>query len=244
MSMVANVKKKLQGALEKLSRHDDERVGNGASGGSLTVAGMMSLPFRMEKEDNVPNCFSRATAESTSEREEQSRAEFFELQARDLEPNIGLHWYFFTEIPEELRLPFKWLFAMLPAATTLLIITVSPAPGRSLFDILLNLLATCIFKSHPSAADVALYTGLLPLFAKHVRNVEGMRMWAYVCAFVLLVYLEPSMWYLWKVAGSGNANYYYAITHMFGIWQIALYSRLLWIRLSNYPGPISGVIAT
>ncbi len=90
------------------------------------------------------------------------------LQGRDLEPNIGLHWYFFTEIPENLRLPFKWLFAALPSVSTLLIAVVSP--NQPLFIALLHLVATSIFKSHPSAADVAQYlVCLLPKFFRVLR---------------------------------------------------------------------------
>ncbi len=76
-------------------------------------------------------------------------------QGLDLQPNIGLQWYFFTEIFRDMRAVFKAVFACLPC---LFIIPLAlRLPHRPLFLILLQTLSTSLFKPYPAAADVALY---------------------------------------------------------------------------------------
>ena len=36
----------------------------------------------------------------------------------------------------------------------------------------------------------------------------------------LLLALGPAMWHMWIYLGSANSNFYYAITLLFGAWQV------------------------
>lgn len=60
--------------------------------------------------------------------------------------------------------------------------------------------------------------GLLPVLVDVLKDMQGKLLLA--VAFIVLALLEPSMWYLWKVSGAGNANHFFAVTLLFGVWQV------------------------
>lgn len=73
-----------------------------------------------------------------------------------------------------------------------------------------------IFKPYPSIADSNLYLILLPLFpllSEHMRYL-----FIVSCALLYCCILGPTFYYLWIYAGSGNANFFYAITL---VWNLA-----------------------
>lgn len=90
----------------------------------------------------------------------------FILTVPDLRPNIGLYWYFFTEMFEH----FRWLFiASFQINVSLLYIV--PLALRLRRDPMLlafsYLAIAAIFKSYPCIGDVGFYISLLPLW-KHL----------------------------------------------------------------------------
>lgn len=90
----------------------------------------------------------------------------FILTVPDLRPNIGLYWYFFTEMFEH----FRWLFiASFQINVSLLYIV--PLALRLRRDPMLlafsYLAIGAIFKSYPCLGDVGFYMALLPLW-KHL----------------------------------------------------------------------------
>lgn len=90
----------------------------------------------------------------------------FILTVPDLRPNIGLYWYFFTEMFEH----FRWLFiASFQINVGLLYII--PLASRLRHDPMLlafsYLAIAAIFKSYPCIGDVGFYMSLLPLW-KHL----------------------------------------------------------------------------
>ena len=74
-----------------------------------------------------------------------------------------------------------------------------------------------IFKPYPSLADVSLFFALLPLY----RHVFPLLRYGFIAAAALLyaTFLGPAFWHLWIYAGSGNANFFYAITL---VWSLGL----------------------
>lgn len=88
-----------------------------------------------------------------------------QITLTDLTPNIGLWWYFFIEIFDSFRSFFIGVFWIhligYVGALTLRL------PGQPLFVIISLTGLIAIFKPYPSASDVALYFGLLPLY-QHV----------------------------------------------------------------------------
>jgi GPI-anchor transamidase subunit U len=95
-----------------------------------------------------------------------------------------------------------------------------------------------IFKSYPSVSDLAIYLALLSLQTdifprttppKNRELIVGMR---YIfLAFSMLSYaalLGPAFLHLWIYAGSGNANFFYAITLVYSLAQVILVADALY----------------
>ncbi|KAJ2905445.1 hypothetical protein GGI21_004165, partial [Coemansia aciculifera] len=90
----------------------------------------------------------------------------FTLRAADLQPNVGLFWYFFIEIFDEFR-PFFFVVFQLTALAFAV-----PVSWRFRDDPLFagTMLVGIIsaLKSYPSWGDLSLFLGLLPLFEELV----------------------------------------------------------------------------
>jgi len=138
-----------------------------------------------------------------------------QLTLSDLTPNIGLWWYFFTEMFDSFRSFFLAVFWLhLSSYVGGLSIRIRRQPL-----VVLTLLAgiTAIFKPYPSTSDASLFFALLPLY----RHVFPLMRYAFVVAAAVLyaTFLGPAFYHLWIYAGSGNANFFYAITL---VWSLGL----------------------
>ncbi|KAF2009323.1 PIG-U-domain-containing protein [Aaosphaeria arxii CBS 175.79] len=126
----------------------------------------------------------------------------------DLTPNVGLWWYFFTEMFDSFREFFLGVFWLH---------VVSYMPGLTIrlrkqplyvATTLTGIFA--VFTPYPSIADAALYLSLVPLF----RHLFPLMRYSFLASAVVLYasFLGPTFYHLWIYAGSGNANFFYAIT--------------------------------
>ncbi|KAK5943606.1 hypothetical protein PMZ80_004614 [Knufia obscura] len=138
-----------------------------------------------------------------------------QINITDLTPNMGLWWYFFIEIFDAFRSFFIGVFwihlvGYVGALTVRL-------PEQPLFVIIALIGLITIFKPYPSTSDVSLYLGVLPLY-KHVMPLTR---YTFLAASVLLysTLLGPAFYHIWIYAGSGNANFFYAITL---VWSLGL----------------------
>lgn len=83
----------------------------------------------------------------------------FQLSVIDLTPNIGVFWYFFTEMFDHFREFFLWTFQInaflyiIPLAVTL--------RNNPHFIFFLQLVLLSILKPYPSVSDLAIYLPLL-----------------------------------------------------------------------------------
>lgn len=59
---------------------------------------------------------------------------------------------------------------------------------------------------------------LLPLFPELLLQLPSRVFTA--TSLLILAYLGPAMWYLWMDLGTGNANFFYAITLLWAAWQV------------------------
>jgi len=137
------------------------------------------------------------------------------LTLPDLTPNVGLWWYFFTEMFDSFRSFFLgvfWLhtFSYMPGLTVRF-------RSQPLFVIVMLTGITAIFTPYPSIGDVALFLGLLALY----RHVFPLMTYGFLTSAVVLYasLLGPAFYHLWIYAGSGNANFFYAITL---VWSLGL----------------------
>ncbi|KAJ5096049.1 hypothetical protein NUU61_005405 [Penicillium alfredii] len=139
----------------------------------------------------------------------------FHLLVPDLTPNVGLWWYFFIEMFDSFREFFLGVF-WLHLASYVGGMTVR-LRRQPLFIITSLLGVFAIFKPYPSISDASLFFALLPLY----RHLFPLMRYTFVAISVLLysTLLGPAFYHLWIYAGSGNANFFYAITL---VWSLGL----------------------
>lgn len=138
-----------------------------------------------------------------------------QLTLSDLTPNIGLWWYFFVEMFDSFRSFFLAVFWLhLSCYVGGLSIRIRRQP---LVVITLLLGIFTIFKPYPSIADVSLFFGLVPLY----RHVFPLMRYTFLIAGLIMYAscLGPAFYHLWVYAGSGNANFFYAVTL---VWNLGL----------------------
>ncbi|TVY28739.1 Phosphatidylinositol glycan anchor biosynthesis class U protein [Lachnellula hyalina] len=138
-----------------------------------------------------------------------------QLLLPDLTPNVGLWWYFFIEMFDSFRSFFLGVFWIhLSSYVFGLTIRVRRQP-LIVLTVLLGIFA--IFKPYPSISDTSLFIALLPLY----RHVFPLMRYSFLASSTILyaTLLGPAFYYLWIYAGSGNANFFYAITL---VWSLGL----------------------
>lgn len=142
-----------------------------------------------------------------------------QLLLPDLTPNVGLWWYFFIEMFDSFRNFFLGVFwlhlASYVGGSTIRL-------RRQPLFVLTSLLGIfAIFKPYPSISDTSLFLAMLPLY----RHVFPLMRYTFVESSIVLyaTLLGPAFYYLWIYAGSGNANFFYAITLVWSLgWSLLL----------------------
>ncbi|KAL4754196.1 hypothetical protein BDW72DRAFT_166937 [Aspergillus terricola var. indicus] len=139
----------------------------------------------------------------------------FQLLVPDLTPNIGLWWYFFIEIFDSFRDFFLGVFWLhLAAYAGSLSVRLRRQP---LFVVTSLLGIFAVFKPYPSISDASLYFAVLPIY-RHLFPLMRYTFFS-VSALLYASLLGPAFYHLWIYAGSGNANFFYAITL---VWSLGL----------------------
>ncbi|KAI1764085.1 PIG-U-domain-containing protein [Hypoxylon sp. FL1150] len=152
-----------------------------------------------------------------------------QLTLTDLTPNVGLWWYFFVEMFDSFRAFFLAVFWLhLSSYVGGLSIRIRSQP-LAVLTILVGIFA--IFKPYPSIADTTLFLAMVPLF----RHVFPLMRYTFLSASTVLysTFLGPAFYYLWIYAGSGNANFFYAITLVWSLGQSLLISDLTFAILRD-----------
>ncbi|XP_076618731.1 phosphatidylinositol glycan anchor biosynthesis class U [Colletes latitarsis] len=154
----------------------------------------------------------------------------FILTVPDLHPNIGLYWYFFTEMFEH----FRWLFISSFQINVSLLYIV-PLALRLRHDPMLlafsYLAIAAIFKSYPCIGDVGFYMSLLPLW-KHLFQYTQQG-FIIGCFMLFCTVFAPTVWYQWIYSRSANANFYFGVTLAFAIAQIFLVTDILFASVKH-----------
>lgn len=146
-----------------------------------------------------------------------------QLLLPDLTPNVGLWWYFFIEMFDSFRNFFLGVFWLhLSSYVGGLTIRLRRQP---LFVLTMLLGIFAIFKPYPSISDTSLFLAMLPLY----QHVFPLMRYTFVESSIVLyaTLLGPAFYYLWIYAGSGNANFFYAITLVWSLgWSLLLADAL------------------
>jgi phosphatidylinositol glycan class U len=135
------------------------------------------------------------------------------LGVKDLTPNSGVHWYFFTEVFTRFRVFFlcafqgHLLFYVLPLCVRL--------RHEPLFVVWVLVAIAAIHRTYPSLPGYAFAFSLLctlftPLVAPTMR-----RLYLLVFLAALSACMGSTFWYLWIFPQSGNANFVFFQTIIF-----------------------------
>lgn len=154
----------------------------------------------------------------------------FILTVPDLKPNIGLFWYFFTEMFEHFRLLFVCAFQINALALYIIPLTLRFNKEPVLLATVLIALSA-IFRSYPCVGDVGFYLALLPMW-KHLFSFMQQK-FIVGCAFIITSALGPTVWHLWIYSGSANANFFFGVTLSFATAQIFLITDLLFAYIKR-----------
>jgi phosphatidylinositol glycan class U len=152
-----------------------------------------------------------------------------QLLLPDLTPNVGLWWYFFIEMFDSFRNFFLGVFWIhLSSYVGGLTIRLRRQP---LFVLTTLLGIFAIFKPYPSISDTSLFLALLPLY----RHIFPLMRYTFLAVSTVLyaTLLGPAFYYLWIYAGSGNANFFYAITLVWSLGLIILVADALYAVLRD-----------
>ncbi|KAL1925673.1 uncharacterized protein VTP21DRAFT_556 [Calcarisporiella thermophila] len=140
------------------------------------------------------------------------------LSVSDLTPNVGLFWYFFIEMFDQFRTFFLVVFQL--HAFTFTVPFSIKFSEHPLFVVFLLTTVMALFKSYPSIGDAALYMGFFPIYHEIFKYIRlgflSANLYLYAAA------LSPVFWYLWVWAGTGNANFFYAVTLVYNSAQVVL----------------------
>ncbi|XP_012276913.1 phosphatidylinositol glycan anchor biosynthesis class U protein isoform X2 [Orussus abietinus] len=154
----------------------------------------------------------------------------FILTVPDLRPNIGLYWYFFTEMFEH----FRWLFvaSFQINVGTLYVVPLALRLRRDPLLLAFSFLAiTSIFKSYPCIGDVGFYMSLLPLWKHLFRYMQ--QGFVIGCFILFCTVFAPTVWHQWIYSRSANANFYFGVTLAFAIAQIFLLTDVLFTSIKR-----------
>jgi len=147
----------------------------------------------------------------------------FILSVPELTPNMGLFWYFFTEMFEHFRVFFVCTFQI---NCFVFVIPLGAKLQHQPFLLIISLMAiTAVFKSYPTYGDVGLYMSLLPTMSYLSPYMK--QSFLVANSFIATTILGPVLYQLWIYNGSANANFFFAITLVFGTAQIFLITDLL-----------------
>lgn len=149
------------------------------------------------------------------------------LGVTDLQPNIGQFWYFFTMMFKEYRVFFTFvLHSFLPLLSLPLALRF---PHRPLMLTWAHLLMSAMMHPYASLAHVAAHLSLLPLLQPQLRRC---RYWLLLLqTLVVVAVLVACTWHQWVQLSTINANYFYAMTLLAGVWQVVLLLMVLQITI-------------
>ncbi|XP_019865192.1 phosphatidylinositol glycan anchor biosynthesis class U protein [Aethina tumida] len=154
----------------------------------------------------------------------------FILSVPDLQPNIGLFWYFFTEMFDHFRELFIYSFQINATILYLIPLAIKFRQQPFLLTYALLFLIT-VFKSYPCIGDVGFVISLLPSFMYLFRFCQ--QGFPASVVYIITTTLAPILWHLWIYCNSANANFYFGVTLAFAIAQIFLLTDVLFAQVKR-----------
>ena len=169
----------------------------------------------------------------------------FHFAIPDLQPNVGLHWYFYMEMFDQYRTFFT---LMINTITVSICIPLCwKFSENRIIPVYSAMYFIAMYKSFPSFGDVSLCLSLVPMFAQNFSMMRNL-------LFTFLLFMScfasmPAMYHVWVV--TFNPNFFYAITLIYGtvhmlIWSDVIFSlnrrQFLFRNGLKYPVDENGVL--
>lgn len=142
-------------------------------------------------------------------------------------PNLGLWWYYFIEM-FEMFIPFYHAVFNLFVLSFILPFTIR-FHKQSFYAFLLCLGWITLTKPYPTLGDCGFFLSFTPFF----YPIFGYLKYTALTTFLFLnaIVLSPIFYYLWVNLGSGNSNFFYAISLVYALAIASLLIDLCWAML-------------
>ncbi|CAH2353422.1 GPI transamidase component Gab1p [[Candida] railenensis] len=158
-----------------------------------------------------------------------------------ISPNVGLWWYFFTEMFAFFHPFFVGVFNLYSVMFILPITirfsendskgTKSNYLGDSFLACILCYTWLIFTKAYPTLGDLGLVLSIIPIFkTSFLSYCKFGGFTALIMSGCLL--LSPIFYYCWIVLGNGNSNFFYSINLTWGIVHGLILMDLIWGKLT------------
>ncbi|KAL7999767.1 putative GPI transamidase subunit PIG-U [Plasmopara halstedii] len=136
----------------------------------------------------------------------------------DLTPNIGIFWYFFTEVFDRFIPYFLFVLHLHPLIYVAPIYLRLAHRPQAYACVLIGIFS--LFQAYPSFGDFGFFLTMLALHPKSIMMIENR--FLYVLGLGVATCMLPVMWFLWLFPASGNANFFYNQTLVYQIFNSQL----------------------
>jgi len=157
------------------------------------------------------------------------------IKFKKITPNLGLWWYFFTEIFEFFNDFYLSLFNLYSFIYVLPISMRFIIPNNnlnSLFAIWIIIGIINLTKAYPVLTDYSLFYSSMFIFKPFYENLKFTPIGSYSALFVVLLQ-SPTFYIVWMTLNSGNANFFYALGLALSVVQIIILSDFVWSFLQT-----------
>lgn len=147
----------------------------------------------------------------------------FSLTVPDYTPNIGMFWYFYTEMFDAFLPFFIWIMqinAFIHAVPLAISLRKDP-----IFAFYIILFSTSLFQPFQSLSNFSLIINMLPQWFHLFRFLK--KSLIIVTALLITIALFPIFWHLWVMMQTANSNFYFGSTLAFTTAQILLLVDLI-----------------
>ncbi|CCC68079.1 hypothetical protein NCAS_0A15210 [Naumovozyma castellii] len=142
-------------------------------------------------------------------------------------PNLGLWWYFFVEMFDAFIPFFKAVFNLF--LFSFIIPLTLRFHKQSLYAFVLCIGWIVLMKPYPTLGDSGFFLSFIPFFSP----VFGYLRYPIFSSLLLLhgILLSPIFYHLWIDLGSGNSNFFYAISLVYALGLASILADLTWALL-------------
>lgn len=139
-------------------------------------------------------------------------------------PNLGLWWYFFIEMFEFFIPFFKAIFNLF--VVSFIIPFTLRFYRQPFYAFILCLGWITLTKSYPTLGDGGFFISFIPFF----QPLFGYLRYSVMSTLLFLhtLVLSPIFYYLWVDLGSGNSNFFYAISLVYALALTSVIINLCW----------------